>query len=287
MTQSNIVLHSTDNWPLGRALNSLAEECGSWWQAVLADRKCVISTGCDEEVVVRLGGNELLRARIVQGRVDVHVPEEYLYLSHPGYRVVLRAGEETKPCRRIVSLADFGRNFRKVCRNVLHETERRRAIQDRLWLRHDCLAGLDVALCGVLVDMVAVRPDGTCVCYLLRRYADQDILLGGPGGVVDRMAMLERQQSMLLLDEVRRLLERLRYLVHRQQRRFCRMADPVRLHPRVRLLVVDFDDAQRQLGIPELRSRFAVLSGRTDDQNEVITVGDPGNVSLKALFSGM
>lgn len=95
MTQSNIVLHSTDNWPLGRALNSLAEECGSWWQAVLADRKCVISTGCDEEVVVRLGGNELLRARIVQGRVDVHVPEEYLYLSHPGYRVVLRAGEET------------------------------------------------------------------------------------------------------------------------------------------------------------------------------------------------
>jgi len=286
MTQSKTVFHSTDNWPLGCALNSLAEEAGSWWQAVLAEQTCVISAGCDE-VVVRLCGNELLRVRIVQERVDVHVPEEYLRLNHPGYRVVLRAGEEAKSCRRIVSLTDFGRSFRKVCRNVLHVTERRRAIQDRLWLRHDCLVGLDVSLCGVLVDMVAVRPDGTCVCYLLRRYADQDILLGGPGGVVDSMAMLERQQSMLLLDEVRRLLERQRYLVHRQQRRFCRMADPVRLHPRVRLLVVDFDDAQRQLGIPGLRSRFAALSGRGDDQNEVITVGDPGNVSLKALFSGM
>lgn len=142
---------------------------------------------------------------------------------------------------------------------------------------------------------MAVAADGTCMLYLLRRYSDADLRLSGSGGTVDLLAAADRwlAGSDQALSAVQAVLERGRSLDGPWAGRFARFSGQLRLYPRTRLLIVDFDHAQRQAGLPALLDTLRAglekpLPGldRAAGDSDILAIGDPGNISHRLLFSG-
>ncbi len=271
-----------------QACNALRVDPDGWWSRVLADPEIVPRVG-DDCVVIRLRGHEFLEARLEGGRLACRVRHEYLIPAHPGSRAVLTADGIRPAPRRIGSLAELAAHYEAVRRRVCQRSCRRQAILDRLFLRHACLIGVDVALPFGRADLLALSPDGTCVLVLLRRYADQDLRLRGPGGVCARILELEAglKSATHLETWVEDQLERMRALRGPWDRRFAAAPGARRIYPRVRLAVVDFDHAQRQGGLADTRAALERGLGREDVWGDILTIGDAGNLSHRAIFSGM
>lgn len=271
-----------------QACNALRTDPDSWWSRVLADPEAVPRVD-EDALVIRLRGHEFLEARLEGGRLACRIRHEYLIPALPGSRAVLTADGIRPESRRIGDLAGLAAHYDAVRRRVIQHPRRRRAILDRLFLRHACVIGVDVALPPGRVDLVALGPDGICVLMLLRRYADQDLRLRGPGGVLARILELEgavksARHPRIWIEDV---LERARALHGPWARRFAALPPVRRIHPWVRLAVVDFDHAQRLGGLAGLRRELARGLGREDDEDDILAIGDAGNLSHRVIFSGM
>ena len=123
---------------------------------------------------------------------------------------------------------------------------------------------------------------------MLRRYADGDLRLKGRGGIAWRLAELEGwlSDAQASASWVRGLLERGAALDTRHSRRY-RAPDSLRVHGRARLLIVDFDHAQRLEGLPGLRADLEAALDRTHSKDDIPCIGDPGNILYATLFSGI
>jgi len=277
-----------EQWPeLCRRLNVLRLEPQNWWERVVADPEAVF---CGEEsaLKVRLRGNDFLEVRLRGTGLQCRIAPEHLLLSHPGARTVLGDAKSPAEPKRIGSLAELAAHYDHVRRRVCVAQDKRAAIIDRLFLRHSCILAVDAALPTGRADLVALSPKGEAVFFLLRRYQDQDLRLKGRGGVVWRMGELAKcladSENMALW--VRNLLERSRHLDTPHARRFCFDKTPV-IHPRARLLVVDFDHAQRLHGLPLLRADLEAGLDHDVAQGDIHCIGDAGNVSHGTFFSGI
>ena len=58
------------------------------------------------------------------------------------------------------------------------------------------------------------------------------------------------------------------------------------MFPRPRLLLVDFDHAQRLGSLDTLCGTLMRLDPELE-RNDILASGDPGNISIKTLFSGL
>lgn len=271
-----------------RLCNALADDPGSWWSRILADPEIV--TRCDEDgVVVRLRGTPFLEINRGGDELAVRIAHEYLIPAHPGSRAMLSAHGGRPPAARIDSLTELAARYTVVRKRVCGYPNRRGAVLDRLYRRHACVIGVDVPLPLGRVDLVALTPDGTCVFFLLRRYADQDLRLAGPGGIRARIRNLEAElrtcpRPWTLASG---MISRMRALRGPWSRRFAMLPEPRLVHPRVRLVVVDFDHAQRQCGLADLRAMLERGLDRDQTREDILTIGDPGNISPRGLFSGI
>ncbi len=271
---------------LCRRCNELRLVRESWWARIVADPEAVPCVN-ESAVKVRLRGNSFAEVELRGAGLQCRVAPEHLLLTHPGARTVL--GDEAAPQpKRVQNLADLARSYDHVRRRVCHHEDRRAAILDRLFLRHSCVLAVDAALPSRRVDLVALSPQGTAVFFLLRRYLDGDLRLQGRGGIVWRMRELN---SALASEQVtgswiHDLLERSRALETPHSRRYRFAANPV-IHPRVRLLIVDFDHAQRLEGLPALRADLEAGLDHTAARGDIHCIGDAGNVSHGTFFSGI
>ena len=272
---------------LCRRLNALRLEPQNWWARIAADPEAVF---CVEEsaLKVRLRGNDFLEVTLRGTGLQCRIAPEHLLLSHPGARTVLGDADAAAEPGRVASLADLAVHYDHVRRRVCVAQDKRAAIIDRLFLRHSCVLAVDAALPTGRVDLVALSPQGEAVFFLLRRYQDQDLRLKGRGGVVWRMRELGKcladRETMVLW--VQNLLERSRLLETLHARRFRFDKTPV-IHPRPRLLVVDFDHAQRLHGLSVLRADLEAGLDHDAAQGDIHCIGDAGNVSHGTFFSGI
>lgn len=277
------------SWPaLVRRCNVLEADPDSWWSRILADPEIVVR--CDENsVTLRLRGNPFLEIRDSGEDLVVRIAHEYLLPAPPGSRAVLTAHGALPAVARIDSLAELAARYEVVRRRVCQYPNRRGAVLDRLYLRHGCLVGVDVPLPFGRVDLVALAPDGTCVFMMLRRYADQDLRLVGPGGICTRLRALEAglRLSPRPHEFLSAMVRRMRSLNGKWSRRFDMLPEPRRTYPWVRLLIVDFDHAQRQAGLPDLRLALERELDRAQAREDILTIGDPGNVAHGTIFSGI
>ena len=277
-----------EQWPeLCRRLNELRLEPQSWWARIAADPEAVFC-GDESALKVRLRGNDFLEVRLRGTGLQCRIAPEHLLLSHPGARTVLGDAEGSAEPKRIGSLTELAAHYDHVPRRVCVAQDRRAAIIDRLFLRHFCVLAVDAALPAGRADLVALSPKGEAVFFLLRRYQDQDLRLKGRGGVVWRMRELgsclaERENTVLWLHG---LLERSRLLETPHARRFRFDKTPA-IHPRPRLLVVDFDHAQRLHGLPLLRADIEDGLDHDAAQCDIHCIGDAGNISHGTFFSGI
>jgi hypothetical protein len=174
---------------------------------------------------------------------------------------------------------------RRACQHV----DRRQSVLDRLFLRHGAILAIDAPLGPGRIDLVALGPDGTCVLYVLRRYQDADLRLSGPGGVSQKLRRWDvwLSESGPALEQVGALLDRARLLHGPRQTRFTRLPSPRRIHPRARLLIVDFDHAQRLHGLAKLRGDLDAGLDRNASGDDILAIGDPGNITHTILFSAI
>lgn len=272
---------------LCRRLNALRLEPQNWWARIAADPEAVF---CVEEsaLKVRLHGNDFLEVTLRGTGLHCRIAPEHLLLSHPGARIVLGDEDVAAESKRIRNLAELETHYDHVRRRVCAREDRRLAIADRLFLRHSCVLAVDADLPTGRADLVALSPQGVAVFFLLRRYQDPDLRLKGRGGVVWRMRELDKcladSENMALW--VRNLLERSRHLDTLHARRFRFDKTPL-IYPRARLLVVDFDHAQRLHGLPLLRADIEAGLDHDAAQGDIHCIGDAGNVSHGTFFSGI
>lgn len=270
---------------LCRRCNELYAAPDSWWRTVLSDPEVIVRVD-REAVSLRLRGNLLLRVELRGEGLHCRVPSEYLLRRHPGSLSVLC--EETSPAPPCVSsLNGLGADYALVRRRACGVTDRRRAVQDRLFLRHGVFLTVDAPLPPGNADLLAVHPGGYGVVFLLQRYADADLRLAGPGGVAHCLA---RWRAWLRGDtaktHVTELADRLRSLHGPLRRRFEHFPEVGRMFPRPRLLLVDFDHAQRLGSLDTLCGTLMRLDPELE-RNDILASGDPGNISIKTLFSGL
>ena len=271
--------------------NALSAERESWWARIVFDPE-VVPRVDDSGVTMRLRGNDFAQVRLGGAALQCRIDPEHLLLSHPGARTVLGAVEATPQPRLVQNLAELASHYEHVRRRVCRHTDRRQEILDRLFLRHPCVLAVDAPLPSGRADLVALSAQGEAVFYLLRRYSDGDLRLRGRGGIAWRMGELERW----LADEaaatawVRDVLERSGALRTPHSRRYASSRISAS-YPHARLLIVDFDHAQRLSGLPQLRADITAdlhaALDRTAVQSDIHCIGDPGNISYTTFFSGI
>lgn len=277
-----------------RLCNMLYRDQDSWWRRILKDPELVVRVD-QGSVALRLGGAEFLTIEPHGRGLHGRIAPEHLVRAHPGSRFVLTDTALLPEPQLIRSLDDLGAGYALVRRRVLARADRRQAVLDRLYLRHRVVVAVDAPVLSGRVDLVVVSPDGGCVLYLLRCYADADLRLIGPGGTADAIAALNVRLSETDAGrgEIQAMLDRVRTLDGPWAGRFSRLPDQLRIYPRVRLLIVDFDHAQRLSGLSDLLETLRKgveksLPGldRTSGARDILAIGDPGNISFKLLFSG-
>lgn len=276
------------SWPeLCRNCNSLSREPESWWAQIVADPETVPRVD-ESALTVRLQGNPWLEVRVRDASLQCRIAPEHLLLSHPGSRMVLRSAGAAGGPDGIRSLEELAAKYRHVRRRVMTHIDRRAAILDRLFLRHSCVLAVDAPLpCG-RADMVVLSPGGEAVFFLLRRYAGPDLRLKGRGGLAWRMNELDRwlADAHLAADWTERLIRRSGALATAQVRRYG-FRGTITPHARSRLLLVDFDHAQRLEGLARLRGELEDGLDRTPRADDILAIGDPGNITHRLLFSGL
>ena len=271
--------------------NDLTLEPDGWWRMIVSDPE-VVPRVDESGITVRLRGNPFVEVRLRGRAPQCRIAPEHLLTSHPGARTVLGDAKTAEEPKRVQSLADLACHYDQVRRRVCQHVDRRQIILDRLFLRHPCILAVDATLPHGRADLVALSPEGTAVFFLLRRYCDGDLRLKGRGGIVWRMGEMNRW----LADEpavaawLRELLERSAALQTRHSRRYG-FSKTLTVHAHARLLIVDFDHAQRQSGLPSLLDEFDTNLepglDRMPTQSDILCIGDPGNIFHRTLFSGI
>jgi hypothetical protein len=275
--------------------NTLYQDKNSWWYRIAHDPQIVprVDENC---ITLRLGGIEFLilepRGTGVHGRMA----PEFLLRTHPGSRFVLSEDTLSPQPSFITSLTDLGQQYDQVRRRVWARSRRNQAVLDRLFLRHVNILAVATPLSLGMVDLVVVSPQGVCLLYLLRSYKDPSLRRAGPGGVAHLMDTmnLKLEPSPKIQLEVQLFLERMRALGGPWQTRVDRFPDLLTLYPRIRLVIYDFDQAQRQAGLGTLLLDLeknlsqGLMSGLDQEgwDGDIFTIGDPGNISHKLLLSG-
>lgn len=278
---------SAESWPLlCRLLNGPCSDSEGWWRRFAEDPEAVFRIE-ENSVVVRLRGNFFAEIWVYNDSLRCRMDPAHLLPLHPGMRVVL-GDDASSGTKSVRTLAELSKHYDRVRRRACSSIDRRAAILDRLFLRHSCVLAVDAPLpCG-RADMVVLSPGGEAVFFLLRRYADPDLRLKGHGGLVWRMNELDRwlADASLVADWTERLIRRSAALVTPQVRRYG-FRGTISPLARSRLLLVDFDHAQRLGGLPRLRGELEAGLDRTSRADDILAIGDPGNITHRILFSGL
>jgi hypothetical protein len=268
--------------------NALAAVADNWWSRIVVDPETVLRVDVDS-IEVRLRGNVLLTVEPRGQSLHCRIDPAWLLRFHPGGRAVLGEDGLAPEPAWVNSLEELGRSYAQVRRRACQHADRRQSVLDRLFLRHGAILAIDAPLGPGRIDLVALGPDGACVFFFLRRYQDADLRLAGPGGVGHKLLAWDAwlRESGPALDHVASLLDRSRLLHGPRQNRFARLPAPRRVHQRARLLIVDFDHAQRLHGLAKLRGDLEAGLDRTASGDDILAIGDPGNITHSTFFSAI
>lgn len=275
---------STASWrELCRRCNERYAAPDSWWRTLLSDPEIIARVDADG-ITLRLRGNLLARVELHGQGLHCRIPPEYLVRIHPGSLTVLREDASATPL--VSSLDELNANYALVRRRACALTDRRRAVLDRLFLRHGIVLAVDMPLPPGNADLVTLHPEGRCAVFLLRCYADPTLRLAGPGGAAHALGRWRAWlQSGDAAERMTEALLRSRTLHGPLLRRFERFPDAVRTFSRPRLLLVDFDHAQRLSGLRPLLDGLTGLDPELS-RDDILAVGDPGNITIKAILPG-
>lgn len=269
-----------------RQCNILLADQNSWWSRIVGDPDLVIRLD-PSGLVVRLCGHNFLKIVLMGQELALKIAHEYLVPAPPGSRAMLTAHGASPKCARIDSLAALGARYPLIRQRVCSQPLRRAALLDRLYLRHHCFLAVDASLPWGQADLVALAPDGTCVCLLLRSYTDQDLRLRGQHGIGACLRKIEARLGACASPQaaITAMITRSRSLEGPWTSRFARLPEVKRVYPRARLLVVDFDLAQRHGGLNSLRHDLEQDLGPGYARADVLTIGDPGNIRPRDIFA--
>lgn len=272
--------------------NALYQDKNSWWQPIAHDPQIVPRVD-KHSIALRLGGIEFMILEPRGTGIHARLAPEFLLRTHVGSRFVLTHEHLSPEPLFVSSLDELGLHYALVRRRVLAHSQRHQAVLDRLFLRHRHILAVAIPFSIGLIDFSILTPQGLCFLYLLRPYNHPALHSQGPNSIV------HYQQSInhwLTKDhqgqkEVQELLKRTQALQGPWSTRLASQLSQITLYPRIRLIIYDFDQAQRQLGLSTLLTNLENNQDQVTrlalDPNgwsgDIFTIGDPGNITGKIL----
>ena len=289
--------------PFVDALNDCYQREGSWWRRIADDPDVFIAIR-DGYLNVYVSGGSLLRVGYTRSEGLVcSIHEEYLILRSP--RAYVRLTRDQTPEVEMVQGTDgLAARYSAIKRRIARFSHPERAGENVIASRLPCIVDMEAAFSWEKgeprrgrvgrVDLVALAPSGKLVLIEAKLLASPELRDGDPPSVVcqlgDYHAWL-RKDRLQLVKAYQHVIELYRRLRGRfLQERVNQLADTkvLDVHARPRLLIFGFSEREKR---EYLKPLVAGLCQSSSDGrptvDDIVTVGDPRNLTGRALLRGV
>ncbi len=274
-----------------KKMNDLYEDENSWWHKIVEDDEVFIRIR-KNELRVMIHGGLLLLVTMKAGKIVCKINEEYLFLKsdRDPYIVLEESGRTAK---YVKGLEEFVRHYSKIKRRIKSLIGKERQVSHALSLNIKQMVDREVGLVDKpesknvkFVDLAAVSDAGMLVFYEVKLFDNNEIRSLKTPRVVKQIQIYERLIK-ANQDKIIKAYNDQFQVISQLKGSFFKKRLPAPkvsyVHPRVRLIITDYDDAQRKWFLPQIRSQLEE-SLKTSD---IITVGGYRNIKKERLFRGL
>lgn len=273
-------------------INALYENENSWWHKIIEDNEVFIRIR-KNELRVMVHGGLLLLVTIKAGKIVCKINEEFLFLkSDKDPYVVLEENARTT-IKYVKGLEEFVRYYLKIKRRMRLLIGKERQVSHALSLNVKQMVDREVGLVDEpenkkvkFVDLAAVSESGKIVFYEVKLFDNKEIRSLKTPSVVDQIQEYER----LIKKDRDKIIEAYNdqfQTISQLKGSFFEKRLPApkvsSVYPRVRLIITDFDDAQREWFLPQIRSQLE----ESLETSDIITMGGYKNIKKEHLFRGL
>lgn len=284
-------------------LNDLYEEKGSWWQTIVDDDQVFILVRDNKLHVLVHGGLLLMITNDSNGKIVCKTHEEYLNLRSEADSYVTISENHTASPKLVEGLMGFVENYRKIKHRIKHfvGSERQYCHSMSLNIKEtvDKEAGLvlengeeNIRNKAQKVDLQTVSDDGNMLFVEVKLFSNAEIRSLKTPPVVNQLLKYEKimkSHEQRILDAYAEQCETYSQLKGAFFKK--KLPDPsnirIRIHPTVRLIITDFDEAQLKCLLPGIRGSIEKGMGWGENTDNLITVGKPNNIKSRHIFKGI
>ena len=282
-------------------LNRLYDIKGSWWQKMVDDEDAFILIR-NNRIHVLVNGGLLLQIRMnVRNKMICETHEEFLSLRSEKNPYVKLDKDLTEPIQRVQGLNGLSEHYPKVKRRIKLFTGKEKQVVQQLALKFQQIIDLEVGIEGDIkegssrkgaqrVDMVGISDKGTLIFFEVKLFDNSEIRSRQTPKVVGQLKkyekLLKKYQSEIL-DGYEKQLKMYEKLNGRFFKSRLRRFEKLKLYPKVRLIITDFDGSQQKFLLPTIIE--GILNGMDWDEKtpDLIAVGHHRNLKKGLLFKGI
>ena len=281
-------------------LNNLYEDRNSWWRKIADDDEVFILIR-NNRLHVLANGGLLLQVEHTRGSITCKTHEEFLSLRSENNPYVVLEEDQTSPIQRVQGLSGLANHYQKVKRRIKLFTGREKQVVQDLGLGITQIIDLEVGLAGRKrrnatrrgarrIDMAGISDEGMLVFFEVKLFDNSEIRSPATPKVVRQLQEYERLLKKFQREILNGYNEQFK-MYERLNGNFFRKRIPkineFELHPRVRLIITDFDGIQRTFLLPKFMEGISQGLGWSVDSPDLITVGKHRIIKKSRLFKGL
>ena len=281
-------------------LNRLYEDKNSWWHKIADDKETFILIR-KNRIHALVNGGLLMQIGFVAGKIDCKIHEDFLSLRNTNNPYVTMDEHSTAPIQRVEGLKGLSKHYTKVKRRIKIFTGKEKQAVQGLGLNVTQIIDMEIGLEGdkkegssrkgaQRVDMAGITDKGTLIFFEVKLFDNSEIRSKATPKVVGQLKkyekLLKKYQSEILdgYEKQLKMYEKLNGRFFKS--RLCRF-EKLKLYPKVRLIITDFDGGQQKFLLPTIIEN--ILNGMDWDEKtlDMIAVGNHRNLNKGRLFKGV
>ena len=282
-------------------LNRLYEVKGSWWQKMADDDDAFILIR-NNRVHVLINGGLLLQIRMdARNKMICETHEEFLSLRSEKNPYVKMDKDSTEPIQRVQGLNGLSQYYSKVKRRIKLFTGKEKQVVQQLAIKFQQIIDLEVGLEGDIkegasrkgaqrVDMAGISDKGILVFFEVKLFDNSEIRSKATPMVVGQIKKYEKLLKKFqgeILNGYEEQIKTYQKIKGRFFKSRLRGFEKLKLYPKVRLVITDFDGSQQKFLLPTIIE--GILNGMDWDEKtpDLIAVGHHRNLKKGRLFKGI
>ena len=282
-------------------LNRLYKDENSWWRKMANDKDTFILIR-NNRVHVLVNGGLLLQIRMdTRNKMICETHEEFLSLRSEKNPYVKLDKDSTEPIQRVQGLKGLSEHYSKVKRRIKLFTGKEKQVVQQLALKFQKIIDLEVGLEGDMkegasrkgaqrVDMAGISDNGALVFFEAKLFNNSEIRSKKTPKVLKQLKKYEKLLEKFqddILDGYEDQIKTYQKLEGRFFKTRLRRFEKLKLNPKVRLIITDFDGSQQKFLLPTILEN--ILNGMDWDEKtpDLIAIGNHSNLKEARLFKGI